>query len=150
MKWATRVSIHVDPAACAWVIRSIIDPDAEFVFLSEPTDLPADATPFDLPGVELSSRTGPDGTDCCFETVLRHYELVDPTLWRIAEIVHEAELLDERYYAPEAPGLSALIHGLNLVGNDEHTLTITRPLFDGLYRRFYYQEILGQPRDSHV
>ena len=106
MKWATRMAIDIDPAACAWLIRHAIDPDAEFVFLSEPADLPADATPFDLPGAELSGRTGPDGTDCAFETILRHYELFDPTLWRIAEVVHEAELLDERYYAPEARGLA--------------------------------------------
>lgn len=150
MKWATRMAIDIDPAACAWLIRHAIDPDAEFVFLSEPADLPADATPFDLPGAELSGRTGPDGTDCAFETILRHYELFDPTLWRIAEVVHEAELLDERYYAPEARGLAVLVNSLNLVGNDEHTLTITKPLFDGLYRHFYYQAILGQRRDSSI
>ena len=30
-------------------------------------------------------------------------------------------------------------------GNDDHTLAITKPLFDGLYRRFY-QSVLSQRR----
>jgi hypothetical protein len=146
MKWATCTSIDVDAAACAWVIRRDIDPDAEFVFLGEPADVPDDATPFVMDGVELAQQAGRDGNDCGFETVVRRYELFDPTLWRIAEIVHEATFADERYYAPEARGLDALVLGLSLVGNDEHTLAITRPLFDGLYRRFYYQAVLGQIR----
>ena len=36
MKWATRSGVHVDRAACAWLIRRFIDPDAEFVFLADP------------------------------------------------------------------------------------------------------------------
>ncbi|MBO0872940.1 MAG: chromate resistance protein [Pseudonocardia sp.] len=30
MKWATRASIHIDRAACAWLIRREIDSSAEF------------------------------------------------------------------------------------------------------------------------
>ena len=37
MKWATRANIHIDRAACAWLIRRHIDPDAEFVFVTDPT-----------------------------------------------------------------------------------------------------------------
>jgi len=37
--------VHIDRAACAWLIRQFIDPDAEFVFVADPADLPADATP---------------------------------------------------------------------------------------------------------
>lgn len=44
MKWATRANIHIDRAACAWLIRRHIDPDAEFVFITDPAELPADAT----------------------------------------------------------------------------------------------------------
>ncbi len=32
MKWATRAGVHIDRAACAWLIRRHIDADAEFVF----------------------------------------------------------------------------------------------------------------------
>jgi hypothetical protein len=56
------------------------------VFVTDPDQVPTDATPFDMRGVELSHHHG----DCTFETILRRYELSDPVLWRIAEIVHEA------------------------------------------------------------
>jgi hypothetical protein len=55
MKWATRNNIHIDRAACAWLIQNWIDPSAEFVFISDPADLPRDATPFDMRGVELGA-----------------------------------------------------------------------------------------------
>jgi hypothetical protein len=57
------------------------------------------ATGYDMPGVELSHH----GDDCTFETMLRRYELTDPVLWRLAEIVHEADLEDERFDAPRVP-----------------------------------------------
>ncbi|OLF10380.1 chromate resistance protein ChrB domain-containing protein [Actinophytocola xanthii] len=140
MRWATRAGIHIDRAACAWLIRRDIDPDAEFVFLDDPTDLPADATPFDMRGVELGHHRG----DCSFETILRRYELTDPTLWRIAEIIHEADLDDERYDAPEAPGLDVILRGLSMTGDDARTLAVTQAIFDGLYEYFHRQHRLGR------
>jgi hypothetical protein len=83
MKWATRAAIHIDRAACAWLIRQHIDKEAEFLFVTDPAEVPDDATPFDMRGVEL----GHHGGDCSFETILRHYDLTDPVLWKLAEIV---------------------------------------------------------------
>ena len=54
MRWATRSHCHVDRAACAWLIRRFIDPEAEFVFVDDPTEVPGDATAFDMRGVALS------------------------------------------------------------------------------------------------
>ena len=88
MRWATRAEVHIDRAACAWLIRQYVDRDAEFVFVTDPDEVPADATPFDMRGVALSHHHG----DCTFETILRRYDLTDPVLWRIAEVVHEADL----------------------------------------------------------
>ena len=101
MRWATRAGVHIDRAACAWLIRRFIDPAAEFVFVADPADVPADATPFDMRGVDLatSAATAASRRSCA------RYELTDPVLWRIAEIVHEADLDDDRFDAPEAPGL---------------------------------------------
>lgn len=129
MKWATREHCHVDRAACAWVIRRFIDAQPEFVFVDDPADVPADATPFDMRGVELSHHGG----DCSFEAFLRRFELDDPVLWEIARIVHEADLADERYDAPEAAGLDVLLRGLSMTNDDERMLELTGPLFDGLY-----------------
>jgi hypothetical protein len=140
MKWATRAGIHIDRAACAWLIRRDLDPDAEFVFITDPADVPADTTPFDMRGVELGHHQG----DCSFETILRRYQITDPVLWRIAEIIHEADLDDERYDAPEAPGLDAVLRGLSMIGDDQHTLTVTKPLFDGLYEFYRRENILGR------
>jgi hypothetical protein len=47
--------------------------------------------------------------------------------------VHEADLADERFDAPEAPGLDVMIRGLSLVLPDDEVLAVTRHLFDGLY-----------------
>src|SRR4029453_3798962 len=66
-------------------------------------------------------------------TFLRRYELADPVLWELAKIVHEADLADERYDAPEAHGLDVLLRGLSMVRDDEELLALSGPLFDGLY-----------------
>lgn len=129
MRWATRKAPHVDRAACAWLIRRFVDPDAEFVFVDAVEDVPAGATPFDMSGVELSHHGG----ECSFEAFLRRYELDDPVLWDVARIVHEADLHDELHDAPEAWGLDVLLRGLSLVRDDEDVLALAAPLFDGLY-----------------
>jgi hypothetical protein len=129
VKWATRANCHVDRAACAWLIRQFIDRDATFVFVRDPDEVPGDATPFDMRGVELSHHGG----ECSFETFLRRYELADPVLWEIAKVVHEADLADERYDEPEAAGLDVLLRGLSMVRDDTELLRLAAPLFDGLY-----------------
>jgi hypothetical protein len=120
--------VHVDRAACAWLIRRYLDTDAEFVFIDDPEEVPVDATPFDMRGVELSHHGG----ECSFETFLHRYPLVDAALTAIAEIVHDADLGDERHGAPEAPGLDVLIRGLSMNLDDEAVLAVTDHLFDGL------------------
>src|SRR5262245_7906512 len=113
MKWSTRSGIHIDRAACAWLIRRCVDPGAGFVFVADPAGAPADATPFDVRGADLSHHSREDGTvDCSFETMLSRFDLSDPVLWRIAQIVHEADLDDERYDTPEAVGLDVILRGL--------------------------------------
>ena len=140
MRWATRAGIHIDRAACAWLIRRFVDRDAEFLFVGDPAEVPADATPFDMRGVVL----GHVGGDCSFETILRHFELTDPVLWRIAEIVHVADLDDDRFDAPEAAGLDVLLRGLSMAGTDEQTLAVSGPMFDALYEYHRRRTFLGR------
>ena len=139
MKWATRPSVHVDRAACAWLIRRFIDESAEFVFVDDPDEIPADAKGFDIRGVELSHHAG----ECSFETLLRRFELNDPVLWDVARIVHEADLADDRFDAPAAPGLDVLCRGLSLVADDYQVLTVTGVMFDGLYEHRRRALLLG-------
>jgi hypothetical protein len=133
-------SIHIDRAACAWLIRRHIDPDAQFVFVTDPAEVPPDAAPFDMRGVEL----GHHGGDCSFETILHRRDLTDPVLWKIAEIVHEADLDDERYDAPEAPGLDVVLRGLSMIHSDEEILALTGPVFDGLYEYHRRAAVTGR------
>jgi hypothetical protein len=140
VKWATRRGVHIDRAACAWLIRRFVDPDASFLFVTDPELVPADATAFDIRGVELSHHGG----DCTFETILRRYELTDPVLWRIAQIVHEADLDDARFDAPEAPGLDVVLRGLSLTSADETTLQVSGAIFDGLYEFYRRGLLLGR------
>lgn len=140
MRWATRAGVHVDRAACAWLIRRFIDPDAEFAFVADPAEAPAGATAFDIRGAGLSHH----GSDCSFETILRRYDLDDPVLWRIAAIVHEADLDDERYDAPEAPGFDVALRGLSMIRDDHDILQLTGPLFDGLYEYHRRAMLLGR------
>jgi hypothetical protein len=142
VRWATRAACHVDRAACAWLIRRFIDPEATFVFVAGPDEVPPDATPFDMRGVDLSHHGG----DCSFETFLRRYDLDEPALWDIARIVHEADLADERYDAPEAPGLDVLLRGLSLVvADDDRMLELSGPLFDGLLELRRRARLLDPP-----
>jgi hypothetical protein len=141
VNWVTRTGCHVDRAACAWLILRFVDAQAEFMFVDDPDDVPQTATAFDMLGVELSHH----GADCSFETMLRHFDLDDAVLWDMARIVHEADLADDRFDAPEGPGLDVLCRGLSLVCSDEEVLAVTRPLFDGLYE--YRRRALLTGRD---
>jgi hypothetical protein len=138
--WATRAGCHIDRAASAWLIRRFVDPEADFLFVKDPDEVPEDATPFDMRGVDLSHHGG----DCTFETILKRYGLDDPVLWDLARIVHEADLADERYDAPEAPGLDVLVRGLSMVRNDAEVLQLSGPLFDGLYEYRKQAALLGR------
>ena len=140
MRWATRAGCHIDRAASAWLIRRFIDPEAEFLFVEDPDQVPESATPFDMRGAALSHHGG----DCTFETILKSYGLDDPVLWDLARIVHEADLTDDRYDAPEAPGLDVLLRGLSMVRNDAEVLELSAPLFDGLYEYRKQAMLLGR------
>jgi hypothetical protein len=140
VKWATRRGCHVDRAACAWLIQRFIDPEAEFSFVDDPSELLPDTTPFDMRGAELSHHHG----ECSFESFLYRYGLSDAALVAIGRIVHEADLRDERFDAPEAAGLDVLIRGLSLTVDDDRLIEISAPLFDGLYAFKQRDEMLGR------
>jgi len=130
MLWATRRGCHVDRTACIWLIRRFIDPDASFAFFGDPAEAPEGAELFDVVGARLSHR----GEDCSFETILEEYDLGDPVLREISEIVHDADLMDDRYARPESDGLDAVIRGMQLSLPDDEALTLrTDTIFDGLY-----------------
>lgn len=131
MLWVTRPHPHIDRTACAWLIRRFLDHEASFAFAPD-SDAAAKVggTPFDMRGVELGHHQG----RCSFETILHKYGLTDPALHEMAAMVHDADLDDEKFRSPEAPGLDAVIRGLGMViENDQELLGLTDRIYDGLY-----------------
>ena len=131
MLWVTRPRPHIDRTACAWLIRRFVDPEAVFAFASDPDAARAlGGTPFDMRGVELGHHDG----RCSFEAILHKYRLRDGALDEIAAMVHDADLDDEKFRSPEAPGLDAVVRGLGLVVADDHELlAFSERVYDGLY-----------------
>ena len=130
MLWATRRGCHVDRTACVWLIKRFVDSGASFAFFGDPAEAPEGAELFDVVGARLSHR----GEDCSFETFLKEYKLEDPVLSEIAEIVHDADLMDEKYARPESEGLDAIVRGMQLsIADDDALIGHTDVLYEGLY-----------------
>lgn len=116
MKWVTWENVAVDRMACAWLIKRFIDPQAEFIFIpAGHKPLPDDAEPFDIPGVKYSHHRG----HCTFHTLLREYNLKVPVLERIAQIVDEADVVQEAAVEAAAPGLDLICRGLRRISPDD-------------------------------
>ena len=135
MKWITRERVKVDRVACPWLITHFLDPDAEFLFVpAEQVPVVAEregATPFDMPGVRL----GHHGGKCSFEAILEQYRIDDPALHLLAQIVHGADVAEDLYGRPEAPGLRAIAEGFRHLGlKDDHEILAEEFIvYDALY-----------------
>ena len=134
MKWVTRSHVHVDRVACPWLITRFIDNEAEFMFVPkseiEKTARENDAIPFDAPGVELGHHEG----RCSFESILLKYDLKDPGLLRLAQIVHAADIAEDIDEDPIARGLEAIASGFSLrFPDDEENLARQFEVYDALY-----------------
>lgn len=137
MKWVTWEHVGIDRIGCAWLILREIDPDAVFAFVPRGAPLPADAEPFDVPGVKYSHHGG-----CCsFQSFLRHHGLEDPVLQRIGRIIDEADTVQEVKIEPAAAGLDVICEGLRLVSRDDHeAIARGRIVYDALYARLAVQD----------
>jgi hypothetical protein len=141
--WVTRPRPGVDRMASAWLIRRFIDPHARFDFAVDRDALPEQAIPFDMFGVEFSHR----GEGCTFETLCAVFDIQDPPAARVAAIVHDLDLKDGRFGAPEGAAVGSVIEGLQLAQSDDHELlTLGITLFDALYRSFAQSTRAAAPR----
>ena len=128
-RWVTRPRPHVDRIASAWLIKRFVDPEAEFVF-APPDQIPGDAIPFDMAGVDF----GHQGEDCTFETLLRRTGLRDRKLAILAEIVHEADIKDQKFAREEARGIDLALRALLSAHQGRpRGARAGMTLFDGLY-----------------
>lgn len=128
--WITRHRPGIDRCASAWLIQRFIDPNAKFMFASDSKQVP-DAIPFDMFG---SAGFGHRGTDCTFETLCKEFGLKDGKVRAIAEIVHDADLNDEKYGRSEGAGVDAILNGwAKQQVSDEELLRRGIELIEGLY-----------------
>jgi hypothetical protein len=134
MKWITRSHVHVDRVACPWLITRFIDNEAEFLFVPksriDQIVAATGAIPFDTPGVELGHRDG----RCSFESIVQKYDLKEPGLLRLAQIVHAADVDTDLDTDPIARGLEAIAQGYSLrYPDDEENLAHQFEVYDALY-----------------
>jgi hypothetical protein len=141
--WITRPRPGVDRMASAWLIRRFIDPQARFGFAADRAAAPEDGLPFDMFGVEFSHQ----GDACTFETLCDVFKVHGPALARIAAIVHDLDLKDNRFGASEAATVGHVIDGLQFAHADDDTLLSQgMALFDSLYRSFEHAARAAGPR----
>ena len=141
--WVTRPRPGVDRLASAFLIRRFVDPEARFAFVTDRDAAPDGAIPFDMFGVEFTHR----GELCTFEMLCETFHLDDPALARIAAIVHDLDLKDDRFGAPEASTIGIVLDGLRLTRSDDHELLADgMTLFEALYRAFTQQILSSGPR----
>jgi hypothetical protein len=141
--WVTRPRPGVDRMASAWLIRRFIDPQARFAFAADRAAVPQDALPFDMFGVEFTHH----GDDCTFETLCRVFKLRDAALVRVGELVHDIDLKDAKFGAPEAATVDTMIDGLRLTHADDHDLLEHGiAMFESLYRSFERSTRPARPR----
>ena len=105
--WVTRPRPGIDRSASAWLIRCFIDKKARFTFAPE-DEVPRDAVPFDM---FHGGGFGHRGEDCTFETLLSSFRIRDRKVGVIAEIVHDADLFDEKFGRKEGFGIDAVLNG---------------------------------------
>jgi hypothetical protein len=126
--WATRTSVHIDRAACAWLVRRFIDPEATFVFVEDPPMCqrmrcrstcgePSSLTM----GRTARSRRCSSATTwpirCCGTSPGSFTRRISET----SDTTRRKQQVWTCYFAG------------SLWCGDEEVLAISRPLFDGLY-----------------
>lgn len=135
MQWVTREHPHTDRVACPWLIRKLIDSDAEIVYVPADEVLPyaerTGAISFDAKGARYTHRNGL----CSFDVLIEEYGLGgDPALSLMARIVHGADVADDRDATPQSSGLVAIADGFALLElPDQEQLALELPVYDALY-----------------
>jgi rhodanese-related sulfurtransferase len=132
-QWITRERPKIDRVACPWLVRRFIDPAAMFFYVPAQS-VRADAAvlkavPYDIADVTFSHR----GPRCSFDAFLDEFDLRDPVLSELAEIVCAADtgMLDR---SKEAPGLLAIALGLSAsITDDLLLLDQGMVVYDALY-----------------
>ncbi len=128
--WVTRPRPGVDRSASAWLIRRFIDSKARFTFAPE-EKVPQPSVPFDM----FHERGfGHRGEDCTFETLQKEFRIRDRRVKVISEIIHDADLADQKFGRKEGYGIDEVLKGWARQGvSDQELLRRGMQLIEGLY-----------------
>lgn len=115
--WVTRKRPFIDRMASAWLIRRFVDPQAIFSFIDEKDldGLGEDMIAFDIQSGEFTHH----GELCTFEVLIRSFGIKDRAVRKIAEIVHDLDLKDEKYGHAEAAGIEEVLTGIRKMTRDD-------------------------------
>jgi len=127
--WVTRPRPGIDRSASAWLIRRFIDKKARFTFARE-DHIPRRAVPFDM----FQTGFGHRGEDCTFETLQKVFRVHNPKVEVIGQIVHDADLSDEKFGCKEGFGINEVLKGWEKSGiPDKQLLERGIELFEALF-----------------
>jgi hypothetical protein len=127
--WLTRPRPQIDRTGSAWLIQKFIDPEARFVFANK-TRANSKAVSFDMIDAEFSHV----GEDCTFETLSKRFAIRDKAVRKIGEMIHDADLEDEKFQQTEGIGLDRILKGWGKAGlSDEEILRRGFECFEALY-----------------
>ncbi len=127
--WVTRPRPEIDRVGSAWLIRKFIDPKAKFIFAKK---IPANGrvVSFDMLEADFSHQ----GDDCTFETLLKRFRIQDKMLRKMSEMIHDADLDDDKFERAECIGIDRVLKGWAREGiSDQEILRRGFQCFDALH-----------------
>jgi hypothetical protein len=134
MLWVTRRKPHVDRCASAWLIKRFIDKSAVFQFIDKDTRIPKGAIGFTLAKAKINPV---EGVKTTFDALLEKYDVKDPAVLKIKEIVRDYEFNKGgagRIRLKETLGLCHVLKGLEKVsGSDSETVHRAIFVLDAFY-----------------
>jgi hypothetical protein len=130
--WITRPRPEIDGVGSAWLIHKFIDPEAKFVFASTPAKHQSAAS-----YVAIESEFSHDGDCCSFESLIELFGIRERAVLRLAEIIHDADLDDDKFHRVEGFGIDQTLKGWAKQGlSDEEILLRGFQCLDGLRAQF--------------
>ena len=131
--WVTRKRPFIDRMASAWLIRRFVDTEATFRFIDEKERelLAAGEISFDMQGGEFTHH----GDLCTFEVLMRSFGIKDKAVRKIAEIVHDLDLKDDKYGNAAGSGIEEVLTGIRkTVKDDSEMLERGMAVFEMMYQ----------------
>jgi hypothetical protein len=115
--WVTRKRPFIDRMASAWLIRRFVDRASKFRFIDEKdvAGLAKGEIAFDMQGGEFTHH----GDLCTFEVLVRSFGIKDKAVRKIAEIVHDLDLKDDKYGNAAGSGIEEVLTGIRKTVKDD-------------------------------